>query len=777
VAFDIGELLAKLKVDSTQFDDKVKSSEDKLTGLRGTAQRLGSGLQSMMQGVGQFAGMQVMNGLAAAVGFAKDAVFGFNATLQNSTIAFTTMLGSATKAQSFLTDLQKFAKSTPFEFQGLVQTAQNMMGMGIAAKDVIPDLTALGDSVASIGGSQEQVKQVTLAFDQMAAKGTLDMGNMNQLMEGGVPNALKIMASAYKVTTGQMIEMISTGKVQSSVALPALIQGLEKGTASTAALGGMMAKQSQTFTGALSNIADGLQQAIAGAFKPFFDVAAKGAVALGNFFSGDKFSAFGAAAESGMTKAFAAVKSFNFSPIIIAFQRVVAVVKNDLLPIGKDLIKTFGPPLVAAFGLIYSSLGPLSSALKPIGDLLKDVFGFVAAHSTSFQALAVAILSIVAAYKLWALAQGALTLVTKAAAAVQWLLDAAMAANPIGLIIVAVIALVAAFAYLWTHSSAFRNFWIGLWGQIWGFLKAVGAWFAGPFASFFVAAWQMISAGALWLWHNVLDPMWQNIRSTIAFVLNIVTSFANLWAFLWRNTIGAAILWLWHNVWEPAASGIATAAMWLWHNVIEPMARGISAAAQAIGTAAMWLWHNAIDPAFHAIAAVASWLWNNAISPTFNLVMGIVHKVGDTFRSVFGAIGGFISSAFSSAVGIVKGAVNGIISAVNSAISGINSVISAANSIPGVSFPHIPSIPHLAQGGVVGPSKGGTPVVMGDGGQVEYGVPKSDMQAIIGQAVAAGGGGAGGVLTLIIKGDGILAGIRKTVRVQGGSAQTVLVGV
>jgi hypothetical protein len=51
------------------------------------------------------------------------------------------------------------------------------------------------------------------------------------------------------------------------------------------------------------------------------------------------------------------------------------------------------------------------------------------------------------------------------------------------------------------------------------------------------------------------------------------------------------------------------------------------------------------------------------------------------------------------------------------------------------------------------------------------------MQAIIGQAVAAGGGGAGGVLTLIIKGDGILAGIRKTVRVQGGSAQTVLVGV
>jgi len=121
--------------------------------------------------------------------------------------------------------------------------------------------------------------------------------------------------------------------------------------------------------------------------------------------------------------------------------------------------------------------------------------------------------------------------------------------------------------------------------------------------------------------------------------------------------------------------------------------------------------------------------------------------------------------------------VNAIISAVNGAISGINSVIGAANSIPGVSFPHIPTIPHLAQGGVVQPSAGGTPVVMGDGGQVEYGVPKSDMQAIIGQAVAAAGkSGGGGVLTLIIRGDGLLSGIRKTVRIQGGDAQTVLVG-
>lgn len=770
MAFDIGELLGKLRLDSSQFDAGVKAGGEKLTGLGGMMTKLHGGMQSMMQGVGQFAGMSAMNGLSAAFGFAKDAVFGFNATLQNSGIAFTTMLGSATKAQSFLSDLQKFAKSTPFEFQGLVQTAQNMMGMGIAAKDVIPDLTALGDSVASIGGSQEQVKQVTLAFDQMNAKGTLDMGNMNQLMEGGVPNALKIMAAAYKVTTGDMIKMISTGKVQSSVALPALIQGLEKGTASTAALGGMMDKQSQTFTGALSNIADGLQQAIAGAFKPFFDVAAKGAVALGTFFSGEKFSAFGAAAETGMTKAFAAVKAFNFSPIIVAFQRIVAFVKNDLVPIGKDLVKTFGPPLITAFGLIYAAIGPLSSALGPIGSTLKDIFGFVGEHATTFQALAVGILAVVAAQKLWAVATGLVTVATKAAAAVQWLLDAAMDANPIGLIVLAIIGLVAGFAYLWTHSAAFRNFWIGLWNEIWGFLKVVGAWFAGPFANFFVSAWQMISTAALWLWHNVLDPMWQGISAGAAFVANIVKSFAALWGWLAWQVLGPIVnnivMWI---------GWIASAAVWLWQNVMVPVGHGIAVAAGWIATAALWLWHNAIDPAFHGIAAVVQWVLGFLIA-NFNGIMVAVRFVGSVFKSIFSAIGNYITSAFSNSVGIVRGAINGLISLVNRAVGLINGMIGAANKIPGVSFPTIPQIPHLAGGGAIGPSKGGTPVVMGDGGQVEYGVPRSDMEAIIGSAVAAARGAGGGTLNIVISGTGILRGIREQVRVQGGDVNTVLAG-
>lgn len=54
----------------------------------------------------------------------------------------------------------------------------------------------------------------------------------------------------------------------------------------------------------------------------------------------------------------------------------------------------------------------------------------------------------------------------KIATAAQWLWNAAMTANPIGLIIVGIAALVAGFIWLWNNVEGFRNFWIGVWDAI-----------------------------------------------------------------------------------------------------------------------------------------------------------------------------------------------------------------------------------------------------------------------------------------------------------------------
>lgn len=80
------------------------------------------------------------------------------------------------------------------------------------------------------------------------------------------------------------------------------------------------------------------------------------------------------------------------------------------------------------------------------------------------------------------------TAATGAATAAQWLFNAALTANPIGLIIVAIVALVAAFVLLWKNSETFRNIVIGAWNAI----KAASVAVFNFLKSFITAVWDGI---------------------------------------------------------------------------------------------------------------------------------------------------------------------------------------------------------------------------------------------------------------------------------------------
>lgn len=111
--------------------------------------------------------------------------------------------------------------------------------------------------------------------------------------------------------------------------------------------------------------------------------------------------------------------------------------------------------------------------------------------------------------------QGAVAVATKAWAAAQWLLNIAMDANPIGLIILAVAALVGVIYLLWTHSEAFRKFWIAAWDVIkqaavvaWNWIKQAAVvvfnWLLGAikrYISVYVGAWRLISGAAVTAWN------------------------------------------------------------------------------------------------------------------------------------------------------------------------------------------------------------------------------------------------------------------------------------
>ena len=128
---------------------------------------------------------------------------------------------------------------------------------------------------------------------------------------------------------------------------------------------------------------------------------------------------------------------------------------------------------------------PFLTQIKNLGaTLLSDIVPVVQAVLNNLPAVGVALAGITAAmlsFKIAALAataaQNGMTLVQYAAAAAQTVLNAAMAANPIGLVILAITALVTAFTVLWKNNESFREFWIGLWETIKSTVSAVVEWF------------------------------------------------------------------------------------------------------------------------------------------------------------------------------------------------------------------------------------------------------------------------------------------------------------
>jgi len=246
--------------------DRAEGSSGRLGHTFGRLSVGASGLRTSFglaaTGVGSF--IAVVGGLAvAAVGMGLKTASG----MEQAQIGFTTMLGSGAKAKAFLSQLQKFAAATPFEFPELVSASQRLLAMGINAKNVVPYMTAIGDAVAGLGGGPELIDQVTTAIGQMSAKGKIQSDELLQLTEAGIP-ALKILASAYGVSTSKMQDMVTKGKVLSDDALPKLINGLEKGTKSTTAFGGMMEKQSHSMAGLWSTLKDNVNMALSNMVTP-----------------------------------------------------------------------------------------------------------------------------------------------------------------------------------------------------------------------------------------------------------------------------------------------------------------------------------------------------------------------------------------------------------------------------------------------------------------------------------------------------------------------------
>lgn len=354
----------------------------------------------------------------------------------------------------------------------------------------------------------------------------------------------------------------------------------------------------------------------------------------------------------------------NKSKIVTAsFEDQQAKLGSQLLPMWQGFLGYLTDTGIPAFSTMVEWIGKNSDTLLIMGGVVAGTaiaYGIATVAGTAYKAYQVAA----------AAATGGLTVV-------QWALNAAMAANPIGLVVIAIGALVAGIVWLATQTTFFQDLW-------------------NNFTLGLAVIWE-------WLWGTVLEPIFTAIGAVFTWLYeNVISPFVTglmIYIGIWA----AIFTWLWETILAPVFAAIGAIFTWLYANVIVPIVGFISAYINVLGAVFTWLWNNAISPAMSAIGTGFNWVWKNVIKPVADFISGAIKTVGRTVSDVFGGIAGFIGGAFKSVLGAIRGPINGIIGLVNQAINAVNSIsVTIPSWVPvvgGQTFGlNIPTIPMLARG-------------------------------------------------------------------------------
>jgi hypothetical protein len=227
----------------------------------------------------------------------------------------------------------------------------------------------------------------------------------------------------------------------------------------------------------------------------------------------------------------AAATATNGEKMSVAFGNLKEQIGTALLPtidkIQKALVENVIPAISKFFsemqsgtgtgGKVAEVLGKIVDVLRFMGSHIKVVAGFAAAIVALNVVMAAHALSLTIAelgLKGYLLQTKIGAAMSKAFAAVQWLVNAALAANPIGLVVIALVALTAGLVIAYKKSETFR--------------KIVDGAFRG------------IAAAASFMWDNVIKPIFRFWLNTWFTVIGAMVNGAAK-AFGWVPGIGGKL--------------------------------------------------------------------------------------------------------------------------------------------------------------------------------------------------------------------------------------------
>lgn len=267
----------------------------------------------------------------------------------------------------------------------------------------------------------------------------------------------------------------------------------------------------------------------------------------------------------------------------------------ELLPLLTDLGKTLNSDVIPA---------------------LKDAWGWIRNNGDTLATVGGAVLGAVSAYRGLIIAQAAAGWIG-AMARSQGLLNAALRASVIGIVVTAIAALAGWMVHLFQTNENFRAKVLGTWGAISGFVS--GAWegwikpaFEG-IADFLV---NVLAPAARDLWVNWIQPAFSAIAD---FIVNVLAPAAHD---LWVDWIQPAFT----QIVDLVSNKLGPIFLKVWEQYISPAFEFLVAAIRDyLAPTVLYLWENVVQPAWSAIAACIEFAWG-VIRVVWDLLVGYIQN-------------------------------------------------------------------------------------------------------------------------------------------------------